>query len=481
MGNFLRSIRFRLTIYFVAAMTLVVIAVFGGMYFGIEPRLLASIDETLTDAANRSVARTESGLPGDASRQIRLLTVAPARLLSLDGEILAADANFPIEMPLSAEMAAAARTKARRIETLQLGDVWYRVLTISVVSDDAPAAIIQVAQDIAHERSLLADLQRLLFTTIPAAMTIAGLGGWVLAGSALAPTARVRKTVIGIVDSGDLSRRVSTDLPSDEIGRLAATFDTLLERTEQAMARERQFTADASHELRSPLTVIKGEISVALSRERTAQAYRATLSDLELSVDEMCVMVEDMLTLTRASAKQAPTRIDPIDVGILVSQIKTRMDVIAEAKRIDLLSSQSGTRPAMVYGDRLRIQRALTNLVDNALRYTQEGGRVEIRLSGDDERVHIQVVDTGIGIAADHLDRVFDRFFRADAARDRERGGTGLGLAIAKAIVEGAGGELSVTSTLGKGSTFTVSLPALARGHAVLAARAAGTGEGAAT
>lgn len=461
MANFLRSIRLRLTLYFVGAMALVIVAIFSLIYFGLEPRLLASVDATLIDAAARSVESAErSG--DDAARQIRLLTIAPARLMTLKGEMLAEDANFPAGIAVSTEMRAAATTGQRRIETLQIDQTWYRLLTTGILANGEAAAMIQVAHALDNERGVLQDLRQLLAVAIPAALALAGLGGWLLAGSALAPSERVRRKVDGIIQSGDLSRRVSADLPEDEIGRLAHTFDRLLERTEQSMQRERQFAADASHELRSPLTVLKGEISVALSRARSAEEYRDALAELELSVDEMSVVVEDLLTLTRASAREASARHEIVDVSALVSVVVERLGGIAEAKRIQLIVPPSTGGPALVRGDRVRLQRVITNLVDNALRYTPEGGLIEARVSLARAEVRVDVQDSGIGIAPEHIDRVFDRFFRADAARDRESGGTGLGLAIAKAIVEGHSGALSVTSQLGRGTCFTIRLPAAA-------------------
>jgi heavy metal sensor kinase len=460
LANFFRSIRLRLTLYFVGAMAFVIVAIFSLIYFGLEPRLLASVDATLIDAAARSVESAGGRSGDDAGRQIRLLTIAPARLMTVNGEVLAEDANFPAGVTLSAEMRAAAVAGQRRIETLQFGQTWYRLLTTGILANGEVAATIQVAHTLDNERGVLQDLRQLLTVAIPAALALAGLGGWLLAGSALAPSERVRRKVDGIIQSGDLSRRVSTDLPEDEIGRLAHTFDRLLERTEQSMQRERQFASDASHELRSPLTVLKGEISVALSRARSAEEYRDALAQLELSVDEMSVVVEDLLTLTRASAQTSELRLETVDLAGLVVTVTERLSGIAEAKRIVLTGPAPNGPPALVRGDRIRLQRVITNLIDNALRYTPEGGSIETRVSLEHGEVRLDAQDTGIGIAPEHIDRVFDRFFRADAARDRESGGTGLGLAIAKAIVESHGGVLSVTSQLGRGTCFTIRLPA---------------------
>ncbi|MEO6061130.1 MAG: ATP-binding protein, partial [Thermoflexales bacterium] len=196
------------------------------------------------------------------------------------------------------------------------------------------------------------------------------------------------------------------------------------------------------------------------SRARSADEYRDALAQLELSVDEMSVIVEDLLTLTRASAREASARHEIVDIGALVAVVLERLGGIAEVKSIRLIGpSPAAGEAALVHGDRVRLQRLITNLVDNALRYTPEGGTIEARVSAGRAELRVDIQDTGIGIAPEHIDRVFDRFFRADAARDRESGGTGLGLAIAKAIVDGHNGTLSVKSQLGRGTCFTICLP----------------------
>jgi signal transduction histidine kinase len=268
---------------------------------------------------------------------------------------------------------------------------------------------------------------------------------------------RVRRSVEAIIADNDLSHRVGTSLTDDEVGRLAQTFDRLLERIQGAMNRERQFSADASHELRSPLTALKGELSVTLARPRTAEEYRHVLEQLEDTVDEMSLLVEDLLSLSRATA--GILRVETFDIAQLLAHTHERLNALVATRGLTLATS---TEPASLplVADRLKIQRVLTNLIDNAIRYTPRGGGITARIYRDDAHVCIEVADTGIGIAAEHLPHVFERFYRADNARTRDgSGGSGLGLAIADAIVRAHGGRITVRSTLGRGTTFTVSLP----------------------
>ena len=466
----LSSIRFRLTLWFMVALALLMFAVSVVVYFGLQRTLIENVDATLREAARRALTEAESQpstarSQQDQLRRIALLSAAPTRLLSFKGEVLTSDPTFPA-IDVALQNLTAATTGNARLETIAVGTSEYRLYTAPVKAKESGVriAVVQVAQSLERENTTLADLRRLFAVLFPIALLAAALGGLFLASRALAPMERVRRNVEGIVagrvDQPDLTQRVGRNVAGDEIGRLANTFDGLLERVQQAMSRERQFTADASHELRSPLTVLKGELSVALSRERTAEEYRDTLAQLEASVDEMSLLVEDLLTLartnsSRASAAQVYERIDLVK---LVSQVCERLQVIADSKEMQLTLPESST-PVVVLGNKLKLQRVITNLLDNALRYTPEGGQVWARAFVDGAVAHIEIEDTGIGIPPEHLLRVFDRFYRTDAARARENGGTGLGLAIAQAIVRSHSGEIGVTSQVGKGTCFKVTLP----------------------
>ena len=254
-----------------------------------------------------------------------------------------------------------------------------------------------------------------------------------------------------------MSHRVGRQLANDEVGRLAQTFDQLLERIESAMNRERQFSADASHELRSPLTALKGELSVTLARTRTAEEYRQVLEGLEVIVDEMSLLVEDLLALSRASA--GILHKEEFDLHALLEQLIERMSALAQTRQLTLAMKISN-EPLLLLADRMKVQRVITNLIDNAIRYTPHGGSINVQAYHDGAQVCINVSDTGIGIAAEHTPHIFERFYRADNARTRDgAGGSGLGLAIADTIVRAHDGRITLHSTLGRGSTFSVWLP----------------------
>ena len=462
MFGFTRTIRFKLTLWFVGVLALVILTISAVLYFGLQRVLLQSMDANLRTVGLRSVtpvSPSSANVKHDEEelRQLFLMSNTPARLLALDGAPLQTDPLFPTSISLTQEMLITVNGGSARFETITAGARTYRVYTAPVRMNETRAAIVQVADPLDEQLRTLADLRSVLTWLIPLSLVFAGFGGSFLAGRALAPMTRIRRDVEKIIDQTDLSRRVSSGLPDDEVGRLARTFDELLERMEQTMQRERQFSSDASHELRTPLTVLKGEISVALSRPRQAGDYRETLQRLDSTVDDMIHLVEDLLALTRAGSKQLLDAA-PVALDELLTQLCERMQIIARQKGIRLQAPVI-TQDVTVTGDRLKLQRVFTNLVDNALHYTARGGRVEVSLRQQDEQARVDVRDTGRGIAPENLPRLFQRFYRADFARARSSGGTGLGLAIAQTIIAMHGGNISVESIPGRGSCFTVTLP----------------------
>ena len=463
MFGFVRTIGFKLTVWFVSLLALAILAVSALFYFGMQRVLLQAVDTNLRAAGLRSVTPAPTYTNNDDEnneelRQLILLSNTPARLLATDGTVLQADPLFPAGVSINPEMLANANAGDSRYETIQIAAGTYRLYTAPVRLHETRVAIVQVVNSLDEQMRTMQEMRLVLAWLIPISLILASVGGAFLAGRALAPITRVRRKVELIIDRTDLSQRVSEGLPDDEVGRLARTFDQLLERMQQAMTRERQFTSDASHELRTPLTVLKGELSVALSRPRPADDYRATLARLEPTVDDMSQLVEDLLTLTRAAANQELSGQERVNLTELLSQVCERMKVLAEVRGITL-NVTPGSIGLIAMGDRLKLQRVLTNLIDNALRYTAKGGHVDVSIRSKGTEILIDVRDTGRGIRSEHLPRLFQRFYRADSDRGRDSGGSGLGLAIAQSIVQAHRGHIDVESQPGEGSCFSICLP----------------------
>jgi signal transduction histidine kinase len=247
-------------------------------------------------------------------------------------------------------------------------------------------------------------------------------------------------------------------------------------RLDQSFRQIKQFSSDASHELKTPLTILKGEVEVMLRKERTQEEYQQTLKSNLEEINRMSQIVEDLLLLSKADTGQIKLNKGDINLTEILSEVVAQMDLLAKSKRLDL-SASNHHRDVHIFGDALRIRELFMNLIENAFKYTEEGGSIHIslqkeypppvkiqfeRMEKERERfAKVVVSDTGIGISKEDQEKIFNRFFRVDKARSSEQGGSGLGLSICKWIVEAHQGEIKVESELGKGSSFIVKLPSL--------------------
>jgi len=293
---------------------------------------------------------------------------------------------------------------------------------------------------------------------LPVVVVLASLLGYWLSGRSLAPVNRIIATAerIGVQN---LSRRLEMPKARDELRRLTETLNAMLERIESSFKRITQFTADASHDLRTPVAIMRSTAEITLRRSRSEEEYREALSTvLETSV-ETSELLENLLTLARADAGAAGMEMHPLELGARVRKAQQRALTLSADKPLEV-AVQTPPEPVWVKADAIAIDRLLLILLDNAVKYTPPGGRCEIALKQDGDQAKITVRDTGIGIAEKDLEAIFDRFYRADRARSRDVRGVGLGLAIARWITEMHGGTIAAESRVGAGSTFQVSLPA---------------------
>jgi signal transduction histidine kinase len=285
---------------------------------------------------------------------------------------------------------------------------------------------------------------------------VASLGvGWVIAGRVLRPIGRIT-SVAREIQATDLSRRIELPGPEDELKQLADTFDAMLARLDAAFAAQRQFTADASHELRNPLAIIRTNVDVALADPHAdPEDLRHTIVVVKRASDRMARLVDDLLALAR---RQEPTlEHEPVDLGVAVTEASDDFVVPAAARNIVL--DRAIAPGVVVTGDRDALKRVVANLLENAVRLAPAGSRIRLATGSEGDRAWIAVADEGPGIAPEDQAHVFDRFWRADKARSRADGGTGLGLAIVRQIVESHGGEIRLQSKVGVGSSFVIWLP----------------------
>ena len=301
----------------------------------------------------------------------------------------------------------------------------------------------------------LARVRRIIFVGLPAALLLAAIGGYMLVRKSLQPVLTISEQAAHI-SAQSLDQRLKITNARDELGRLAGVINDLLSRLEASFRIMREFMADASHELRTPLAVIQGESEVALSREGTPAEYRGSLTVVNKQARRMTRIVSDMLALARADAgHQVP--VEELYLNDLVEDCCRAAQALAAPKQIRL--TYEGSPDISFRGNEEILKRMAVNLLDNAIHYTPLGGTVSVKLTSDSTWAYLTVTDTGIGIPPACVNRVFDRFYRVDEARSRADGGSGLGLSIVKLAAESHHGSVELTSELGRGSTFRVSLP----------------------
>ena len=376
-----------------------------------------------------------------------------------------------MQFPLSPEAQLNARHGRETYQTITLlppqeGDregIPVRLLTLPVIERGRMIHLVQVAMplesaDAARSRFLL-----ILLGLIPLALGGAGVGGWFLARRALAPVDAMVDTARAI-EAEDLSRRIEAADSTDELGRLAAVLNAMLERLERAFTAVKHFSADAAHELRTPLTILKGELEVALRSPPTPEEYRSVLVSCLEEVDRLSTLVTDLLFLARSDSDNMSIVRTPVDLAAVLRDVCVALGALAETAHITF--RHDAPTELWTRGSEPMLFRLLFNLGENAIKYTPEGGTVTLTLEPQGTEAYLSVRDTGAGIAAEEQPHIFDRFYRADPARSR--GGTGLGLALARSIVLAHGGQISVESRVGQGSCFTVRLPLISIQRPVL-------------
>ncbi|MGH9697736.1 MAG: sensor histidine kinase, partial [Bryobacteraceae bacterium] len=297
----------------------------------------------------------------------------------------------------------------------------------------------------------------LLSAAVPLFVVCAAAGGYWLSRRALRPVDAIteRARTIGL---SNLSERLPVPKTNDELQRLTETWNAMLARLQSAISRISQFTADASHELRTPVAIVRLAAENALRKTRSEPEYRAALQRIQKESENMTRLIEDLLFLARADFDRDAGETGTVDLGALIESVRLDLSPLAEAKAVTLTQNTAG-HAIEVLGSLSALRRMLVILLDNAIKYTPEGGAVSIHLEQQSGHATVTVEDTGIGIPEDARSRVFQRFFRVDPSRSKESGGHGLGLAIAQTIVEQHGASIELRPTAQGGSIFSVSLP----------------------
>ena len=315
--------------------------------------------------------------------------------------------------------------------------------------------LVCVGRSVVDERNRIRHLSLILISSGATIFAIGMLGGWWLSRRAIAPIQKMSQTAEEI-QSNTLSRRIDIKGFDTEFAKLGTVLNSMFDRLNDAFQQQRRFVADASHELRTPLSVIMTSAELALSKDRGPDEYRMQLETCQRSANRMHQLVESLLTLARLDGKQPSESPETVDLAALVEENLDWLESMASERQVQFLAT---LQPSVVHGHPNLLNQLITNLIVNAIQYNREGGMVRIDVKTESGYVVLAVEDNGIGIPANDIPHLFDRFYRVDQARSRNTGGNGLGLAISKRIVEIHRGTIEVSSSAGEGSRFTVRLP----------------------
>lgn len=326
----------------------------------------------------------------------------------------------------------------------------------------APAAaagsryMVEVGASTARTEETVRQVLLMLAIGLPVAVAVAVTGGFVLVRRALKPVDNLSQKAAAITQH-NLSERLPVVPTGDELERLSLSLNLLISRLEDAINSTKQFVADASHELRTPLAVLRGELENLAQDVQLKSHTRETLGSALEEVDRLAEIVEGLLALSRLDTGEAQGERRRFDLAELVATTADQMSLLAEDKHISVVCDCA--TGVMIEGDQARLKQVVVNLLDNAIKYTPDGGRIRLRIAQEDGYAVLDVADDGIGIPPEALPHVFKRFFRVDGSRSREQGGAGLGLSIVKSICEAHGAQVEVSSTPGKGSRFRIRQP----------------------
>ncbi|WP_146255656.1 cell wall metabolism sensor histidine kinase WalK [Petrotoga sp. 9PWA.NaAc.5.4] len=322
--------------------------------------------------------------------------------------------------------------------------------------EDGSSIVIIIGRFIDEINDVLSRLQMILISTGVLVTLLGGIGGLFFANRSLKPVDKIINIAQNI-EENNLNERIEIK-SEDELGRLAATLNQMISRLEKAFEQQKQFTADVSHDLRTPLSIIQAEASLSLNKDRSAQEYRKSLELIQEEVLYMSNIIDKLLFLARSDNKTQLYNFAQTELKDLILEVMRKVEPLYKKKGLDLKINK--LEDLVVKGDREKLKEALLNILDNSLKYTEKG-TVSISLFKKSAFAVLSISDTGQGIPEQNLPHIFDRFYRVDKARTHSEKSTGLGLAIVKEIVEAHGGKIKVESKVGEGSTFSIFLPLL--------------------
>ena len=458
-----RRVDIRLTAWYTFTFLIIVLITFGFLDYRLEHNLLKEVDRLLADEAHEIVSEIVHNPHNVMSHLKQFENIASGRthyaiafeVSDSQGEMIYASAPlrgliFPVccsedHGPIVTRNLAAPGRSSR-----------FRLCTYHYQEEGQLKYVVQVATYLRGLDKTTRNFRRNLVLAFMMSMVTGALGGWFLARKTLRPIEEIT-TNTNRITATNLSERLPITGTDDELDRLAATINDMVNRLEAAFQKLLQFTADAAHELRTPIAALRGETEVILSQDRTSADYREALINNLGRLEFLTRLVNDLLLLAQADEGKGTLRRESIQLNKLVEDLGDAYGAVAGKRGVTL--SLDTSLPVSIAGDDTRLRQLFSNLIDNAIKYTPSGGTITIAVVPENEKVSVTITDTGMGIIKEEIPRIFDRFYKVDKSRSREEGGTGLGLSICRWIVEAHKGNIDVKSRPGKGTTIRVTLP----------------------
>jgi len=448
---------------FTLSISFLIIGIF--LYQYLNRKLIKEVDRFLLDETEEladvlSRIRIEKDALQEFENDMTVKKYYPTffRILNENGDPVYSSRDFgDIAYKISNEVLDNARKGVETRENIHSSERYRspRIISTPILFDGRLTYVIQMGTSLMFVKKSLYSFKDIILIVFPIMVVLSSLGGWFLARKSLSPIGYIASKTRTITSS-NLGERLILRGTDDEMDDLIRTINEMISRLEGSFKRMAEFTADASHELKTPICAMKGEAEVLLSRGRTGEEYQEGLAHFVEQFDRLNQMIDNLILLSKFDSTEVALRMVPLRLDLLVKDIANLFEVLAEQKK--LAFSVNILQEVTVLGDKTRLQQLFTNLIDNAIKYTLEGS-IRITLGRNGETAEVKITDTGIGIPEEEQKNIFKRFYRVDKSRSKETGGAGLGLSIAEWIAQAHHGKIEVQSGLGEGSTLTVTLP----------------------
>ncbi len=449
----IKTFRLRLTVIY----TVVVVFIFSVfalvIYLEYKKGLLEAVDKALLKTA---MTEKQKGLDPKALPDNAVLIKKYGReyyeVVNQDGEVMITALNRDLRMPPDMSRMENAFRGSATYATEDYRGEHFRILYFPVNNEN----ILRAADSLEDREKVVGDLERLFVLLFPLILGVSSVMSWFLAGKSLDPVVRI-KSLAEEIRRGKFSERINIGVKGKEIDDLVRIFNEMLDGIQRSIEAQKRFTSDVAHEIRSPLTSLRGSIEVALRKKRSSEEYEDVLRENLSDIVRLSKITDNLLFLSRADNNILELRMQWFDLGRLLEGSVARLRPKAESAGLSLVEEHREV--VEMRGDVDLLEQAFANLIDNAIKYTPHGGSVQVRSQEEDDFVRVIVSDTGMGIPEEDIPHIFDRFYRVSKERSRKLGGTGLGLAITKWIVAAHNGTITVKSGVGQGSELTVVFP----------------------